>query len=445
MPSIGVLLSLPTQSVAVRATVGSLAGVILVALLLRSSLKVPRVRSTATLVPLAALVGAVVASWGELLLPTLMTSTKADDALPVLVRGGYVRFAPLAWPLLAFWAVVVGVRVTARVCSARRLRLLSSGGEVSRDLRVQRLTPTIARRLRVAQPRVVVVEECPGGAAVVGLRQPTIIIDGHLLASLDDAELEGLLAHELAHVRRHDNLLAFTVGIIRDMFFFVPGGRWVTQWLCAERELAADQIAVHATRRPGALASGLLKVIDQHRAAPACATFAASAAVVTRVERLVAEGPAGGAARTAAESVLVAGALTVAVAVAVQLPAAIAGQTGKRDALAVLWAWQPPPASPLVEATAFDVYRRSRAEAPADLGTEAEHLHDGSEFNPVFLRERALSASLPLGEPRQTRAPADASLQRQWRATPVVAAEDGLGVYWLHRLEDEERRLPVRD
>lgn len=439
MPSIGVLLSLPTQSVAVRATVGSLAGVILVSLLLRSSLKMPRVRSAAALVPLGALVGAVLASSGELLLPTLMTSTKADNALPVLVRGGYVRFVPLAWPLIATWVVVAGLRVLLRIRSARRLRLLSCGQEGHDDLRVQRLGPAIARRLRVPPPRMVVVEKCPGGAAVVGLRQPTIVIDALLLASLDDEELEGLLAHELAHVRRHDNLLAFTVGIVRDVFFFVPGGRWVTRWLCAERELAADQIAVGATRRPGALASGLLKVIDHHRAAPACATFAASAAVVVRVERLVADGPASGPARTAAESLLVAGALTAAVAVAVQLPAAIAGQAGQRDALAVLWAWQPPPDSPLVEPTAFDVYRRSRTEVPAGPGTETAQLHDGAEFNPVLLRdERASSpASLALREPRGTRSTLDPDLQRQWRATPVVAAEDGLGVYWLDRLEDD--------
>lgn len=441
MPSIGVLLSLPTESVAVRATVGSLAGVVLVAVLLRSGLKVPRVRSAAALVPLGALVGAVISSWGELLLPTLMTSTKADNALPVLVRGGYVRFAPVAWPLLVIWVVVAGLRLLARVRATRHLRLLSCGGEVSRDLRVQQLTPKIARRLRVAQPRVVVVEDCPGGAAVVGLQQPTIVIDSHVLASLDDEELEGLLAHELAHVRRRDNLLAFTVGVVRDLFFFVPGGRWVTRWLCAERELAADQIAVRATRRPGALASGLLKVIDHHRAVPACATFAAPAAVVDRVERLVVEGPGGGATRTAAESVLVVGALTVAVAIAVQLPAAIAGQAGERDALAVLWAWQPPPASPLVEATAFDVYRRSRAEAPSELASESTQVHDGGEFNPVYLRgEHPFSAAFFAGEGRARGAGSEAELdlQRRWRATPVVPAEDGRpGVYWLSRLQSD--------
>ncbi len=437
MPSIGILLSLPTESVAVRATVGSLAGVALVALLLRSSLQVPRVRSAAALVPLGALVGAVIASWGELLLPTLMTSTRADNALPVLVRGGYVRFAPVAWPLLVIWVVVASLRVTARVRGVRHLHLLSSGGKASRDLRVQQLTPRLARRLRVPQPRVVVVEECPGGAAVVGLRQPTIVVDLHLLASLDDEELEGLLAHELAHVRRRDNLLAFMVGIVRDLFFFVPGGRWVTRWLCAERELAADQIAVRVTRRPGALASGLLKVIDHHRAAPACAAFAAPTAVVTRVERLVAEAPGGGASRTVAESALVAGALTLAVAIAVQLPATIAGQAGERDALAVLWAWQPPTStSPLVEATAFDVYRRSRTGAPSELDTRAALLHDGGEFNPAYLRAQQFSASFSLeGRARRDHPSTDPDPQRQWRATPVVAAQDGLGVYWLSRLE----------
>ena len=99
-----------------------------------------------------------------------------------------------------------------------------------------------------------VLPTCPGGALVVGTRQPVVLIGQDLLDRLDDAELEGVLAHELAHVRRRDNLVSAALGAARDLTFFVPGGGWAVRQLHRERELAADQVAVAATGRPGALA-----------------------------------------------------------------------------------------------------------------------------------------------------------------------------------------------
>lgn len=438
----GLLFTLPTESVAVRAAVGSLVAVALTALLLRSVVTLPRIRSAAALIPLAAMIGAVVASWGELQLPTLMMPSEAESSLgPFLVRDTYVRFAPIAWPLLAIWVVVVGLRLSRRSAVMRRMRLLARAGAPPRDMRVRPLANHLATTMHVPTPRIVVVDGCPGGAALVGIRRPTLVVDATILSSLDEQELEGLLAHELAHVRRRDNLLALVVCLVRDVFFFVPGGRWMTRRLCAERELAADHVAVGATGRPAALASGLLKALDARRADLACAAFAAPAAVVGRVERLIADRPSGGLLRPMGETAALAGVLAMAVVAAVQIPATVASHVTEegwgRDALAVLWAWGPEPvAEAVAESTVFDVYRRSTPYAPQASTGSAQEPH-GIEFTPALLRgDRSLD---PVGPAVHTRATAvnawrDAELLQEWRATPLVAGTEGLGVYWLHEL-----------
>lgn len=442
----GVLFSLPTESVAVRATVGSLAAVLVVTVLLRSFLRVPRVRSVAVVVPVAALLGAVAASWSQLLLPTLMTISEADNALgPFLLGGKYVSFAPVAWPLLGLWVTITSLRVLRRLFSTRRLQRVAAAGAAAHDAHLERVTRLVATRLHVTIPRVVVVDGCPGGAALVGVRRPTIMVDAKMLAELDDEEIEGLIAHELAHLRRRDNLLALVVGVVRDAFFFVPGGRWVFRRLCQERELAADQVAISATRRPGALASGLLKAIDSHEPTVLCAGFSAPATIVTRVERLVSDGPSLTALRTVAESALVAAALTGALFIAVRLPATAATFATSdglgRDALAVLMTWSAAPAVELLEAdaTAFDVWRRSEAYTPEQPARSLETLENGREFHPAFLRGDRVVADIPrvstVHTSPEVRAQRDEDLVNRWRATPVVAADDGVGVYWLHQLE----------
>ncbi len=437
MSDVAVLISLPTESVAVRATVASLVAVAAIALLLRRGLRVPRVRCAAVLIPAAALLVAVLTSWGDQLLPTVMTATDADGALPLRVNDAYLRVAPVGWPLAAVWLAVVALRVIRRVVAFRRMHRVASSGGTRGDVRVVRILRSVAATLRLSAPAVAIVDGCPGSAVVVGIRRPTVVIDAGLLRTLDDEELEGLLAHELSHIRHRDNLIGLLVGLMRDVFFFVPGGRWVTRRLREERELAADHVAVAATARPGALASGLLKVIDSQQPV-ACAAFAAPAAVVSRVERLLADARPETPLRTGLEGAAVATALAVAILVAGWLPAAVAGQSVAGDALAVLWAWRTQPASQVTaEATALAVFRRNEPAPPPPPVASSGPFADGHEFHPAVLRGVRPAEPTLIATPAVVTRPGavDARVLDNWRARPVVTSDGGVAVYWLRRIE----------
>jgi Zn-dependent protease with chaperone function len=263
--SLGLLLSLPVESVAVRAILASAAGVLLVRALLRAGVRSVGARVATALAPATALlVVLAISSRDGLRLPMLMAPADAADALAVPVTDGYLHFAPITAPLLiGTWLLIAGGRLVRRTLVHRRIHLEARRAErVPVPAGLARLAARVAARLRVPVPELVLVPSCQGGAYVLGTSRPVLVVGLDLVDQLDDEELEGVLAHELAHVKRRDNLVAATLGIVRDLVFFVPGGGWAIAQLHRERERAADHLAVRVTGKPGALASGLLRTIE---------------------------------------------------------------------------------------------------------------------------------------------------------------------------------------
>jgi Zn-dependent protease with chaperone function len=449
---LGLLLNLPLESVAVRVVVASVAGVLLLRLLLRLGVRSISARVAMALAPAAALVTVVLVSWrGQFQLPELMIPAEAIDALAIPVSDGYLHFAPIAVPLLmTIWALVAVARIVRRGLSHRRARRMARMATGQPSLAVGDLVARVAARLGVVAPGVVVADRCPGGAYVVGSRRPVIVIGRDLLERLDVEEVEGVLAHEIAHVRRRDNLVATVLGAVRDVAFFVPGGRWAVAQLHRERERAADQLAVGVTARPGALASGLLKTLEGPGPAHPCAALAPAASLVERVTELVEDPTPVPRVRRRAELAAVVGTTVVAVVVGVALPAALTGAERQRDAVAVVWSTGSPAptdaATPVREARAFDVYRDTRLEVDgprpaATAGSDESSL----ENRPSTWRACADPATCPAGGdglglgivPRPTITLDD---ELPWQATPAFPTDldrDGLHVptlYWLQRV-----------
>jgi Zn-dependent protease with chaperone function len=450
---LGVLLTLPVESIAIRAIVAAVLGVAAVRLLLRIGVRSPGIRVTTALVPATALLAVLLLTGTSLRLPTLMLPAPTPDALSIPTQGGYLHFSPMAVPLLVgTWALVAGtrllrrLRLTARVRSAAREALRHG----DRDLHLEAVTRRLATALSVPPPRVAIVPSCPGGAFVVGCRNPVIVLGRDLLGRLDDEEIEGVLAHELAHVKRRDNLVAAGLGALRDLAFFVPGGGWAVRQLHRERELTADQVAVTVTDRPGALAGGLLKVLETSRSeSHPCAAFAPPGNLVDRVRVLVEDHPPVTRVRRGTEAVAVVAVVATAAAAGVLVPNLAAGADGQRDAVALLWTNVTPtpfePETVTAEARAFDVYRRSSLE----VGQPSVVFHAGHDEHSVENRRATLAAcgqegaTCPVQDPRvglgirpQPTITVDRELADRWRATRVAGdASDGLGLYWLARLQ----------
>jgi beta-lactamase regulating signal transducer with metallopeptidase domain len=121
---------------------------------------------------------------------------------------------------------------------------------------LDRLVPAFG----VPYPRLVLISRTQFSPCSVGWRRPVILLLPDLLDALDESELEAVLAHELAHIRRRDGLVHWFGLGLRDLMFFNPFAWLVFGRLLLEKEKACDRGAIAATENPKVLAHALLDV-----------------------------------------------------------------------------------------------------------------------------------------------------------------------------------------
>ena len=86
--------------------------------------------------------------------------------------------------------------------------------------------------------------------AAMGVFRSTIIVPASLLARLPADQLEAVLLHELAHIRRHDYVVNLVQSVVETVLFYHPAVWYVSQTVRAERENCCDDFAVRALGNP---------------------------------------------------------------------------------------------------------------------------------------------------------------------------------------------------
>ena len=108
--------------------------------------------------------------------------------------------------------------------------------------------------------RTVIIDDPRPLAYVRGPWRGRIVLSNALVDALDAEELEGVLAHELAHIRRGDVWFSWCIFILRGLSFYNPVSMLAFNKISLDMERVCDHMAVSITRKPLALASALLKV-----------------------------------------------------------------------------------------------------------------------------------------------------------------------------------------
>ncbi len=145
--------------------------------------------------------------------------------------------------LAAVW-LVVGLALVARllVSAGRAARLADSG---SFDARWAGLGRRVAGRMAVSRPVRVRVTSRVEVPVLVGWRWPVVLVPPSA-TGLPDDEVEAILAHEMAHVRRHDYLVNLLQTLAETLLFYSPAAWWVSSRMREERECSCDEAAIRA-------------------------------------------------------------------------------------------------------------------------------------------------------------------------------------------------------
>ncbi len=122
---------------------------------------------------------------------------------------------------------------------------------------------------------------------VVGWLRPTVLIPARGMARLTLRQLEALLAHEIAHIRRHDYLVNVCQVTVEAVLFFHPAVWWVSRRIRVERENCCDDSAVALCGGDRLLVARALFTLEEQRGAPALRVAAAGGSLKERVRRLV--------------------------------------------------------------------------------------------------------------------------------------------------------------
>ncbi|MEO1525783.1 MAG: M56 family metallopeptidase [Planctomycetota bacterium] len=121
---------------------------------------------------------------------------------------------------------------------------------------------------------------------VIGSIRPVVLFPTSMLTGLTPMELESILAHELAHVRRYDYLVNLLQNVLETLLFFHPVVWWLSHQTRIEREHCCDEIAIEACGDRPALALALTK-IEESRHAPSLLVAANGGDLLRRVRRIL--------------------------------------------------------------------------------------------------------------------------------------------------------------
>jgi uncharacterized protein (TIGR03435 family) len=123
---------------------------------------------------------------------------------------------------------------------------------------------------------------------IYGIARPVLLWPGSIGTRLTDRQVEAIVTHELAHVRRRDNLTAALHMLVQGVFWFHPAVWWIGARLVDERERACDQDVIRLGSEPEVYAEGILKTVQFYLESPlVCVSGVTGSDLKQRIEDIM--------------------------------------------------------------------------------------------------------------------------------------------------------------
>jgi beta-lactamase regulating signal transducer with metallopeptidase domain len=234
------------------------------------------------------------ASTATAALETSVSSTLADRkpaSTVTLVRESIEKIARAIKPRLP---ILVGVWLSGvLICSIRPIwglwiqwRLRHTGLQPVPDS-IQSTLNALIQKLRLTRAVRIAESALVKVPLVVGYVHPMILLPASVITGLTSSQLEAVLAHELAHVRRHDWLINTLQVIAETLLFYHPAVWWLCSRIRQERELCCDDIALGLNVDKAVFARTLLTLEELRQQAMTPALAATGGDLAARVRRLL--------------------------------------------------------------------------------------------------------------------------------------------------------------
>jgi len=189
--------------------------------------------------------------------------------------------------VIGFWfagMLALLCRLNLGLIGTRRMKFLaveSAAAEIQDVLRALRTKLRIKRAVELLNSARV---QAP---TVIGWLKPAILLPLGCMIGLSTLQIEAILAHELAHIRRHDYLVSLFQSMMESVLFYHPAVWWVSKQIRREREHCCDDLAVAVCGDRLAYAKALSFLEERRSPIPAGAFGATGGVLKMRIGRLL--------------------------------------------------------------------------------------------------------------------------------------------------------------
>jgi uncharacterized protein (TIGR03435 family) len=227
----------------------------------------------------------------ELVAPAAVVAEPFGQVVMPLVGGGdsaQARTSPWPASMAVLWlagAMVLTMRWLRQWRSVARVAAVATPTTTGREIRILR---ALEQRAGHRRPLALGLTDSALEPGVFGVLRPVLLWPRAMSARLDDRQVEAILAHELAHVRRHDNLAALVHMTVQAVFWFHPLVWWLGARLIEERERACDEDVVRLGSDPEIYARSILETCRFQMESPvACVSGVTGSDLRTRIEQIM--------------------------------------------------------------------------------------------------------------------------------------------------------------
>ncbi len=190
--------------------------------------------------------------------------------LPILTALWFIGVLGLSVRMLGGWVMT---RLLARRAVARVSPVIEAAAR------------EIAMRLDLQRGVAILESAAVTVPTLIGWVRPVVLLPAAALSGLSPLQLQAILAHELAHVRRHDYLVNLLQSAVEILLFYHPAVWWISAEIRAERENCCDDLAIAVCGDRLVYVSALAELTSIERRAFALA--ATDGSLVTRVRRIL--------------------------------------------------------------------------------------------------------------------------------------------------------------
>jgi len=179
---------------------------------------------------------------------------------------------------------LLALRLAVGLCVAEQIR---RRGLALTAESVQEVVLRLAGQLGIRRPVRVFESSLAAAPTLVGWLSPVILLPASALCGLTPVQLRAILAHELAHVRRHDYLVNLLQTVVETLLFYHPAVWWVSRSIRQEREHCCDDMAVELCGDRIVYARALASLEERRAASWALSVGANGGTLAARIRRIV--------------------------------------------------------------------------------------------------------------------------------------------------------------